>query len=66
MLRFRTFWWLFWHILELYVTFWHFFLHYLGLLGLLQYLAQVRLVIIYALFWVKYFWLKQCCALFKL
>ena len=36
MLRFRAFWWhFFWHILELYVTFWH-FLHYLGLLGLLR------------------------------
>ena len=42
--QFCAFWWLFLHILELYVSF-GLFLHYLALLGLLRYFVRIRFLI---------------------
>ena len=44
---------IFWHILELYVTLCVFWAFYAVLL-------RIKFVIIYAVFRVKYFWLKPC------
>ena len=61
MAQFRAFWWHLNHILELYVTFWHFFLlTILVFSAFYAVLLRTRSVVICALFWVKYFLLKPC------
>ena len=60
MLRFRAFWWHFLthfgtlcYFLAFFGTIWVFWAFYAVLL-------RIRFIVIYALFWVKYFWLKPC------
>ena len=57
MLQFRGFGGIFWHILKLYVTFWLFFCTIWAFYAVL---SRIRFVVIYAIFWVKYLWLKPC------
>ena len=48
------------HILEFNDTFWHFFCTIWVFLAIYTVLSWIRFVVIYALFWVKLFWLKPC------
>ena len=43
------------------LLFWHFFLHYLYFWAFYAVFLQVRFVVIYALFGVKYFWRNHVC-----
>ena len=60
MLRFCAFCWHFWHILELHVTFWHFFCTIWVFLGLLHCFVAIQICHNLRTFLVKYFWLKPC------